>query len=66
MTHVAARARVPLKGLLVFLVVAAVLLLLGIVTVLRGVAADAARVDIVSVLDGKDRKSTRLNSSHLA
>ena len=52
MTHVAARARVPLKGLLVFLAVAAVLLLLGIVTVLRGVAADAARVDIVSVLDG--------------
>ena len=40
MTHVAARARVPLKGLLVFLAVAAVLLLLGIVTVLRGVAAD--------------------------
>ena len=52
MTHVAARARVPLKGLLVFLVVAAVLLLLGIVTVLRGMAADAARVNIVSVLDG--------------
>ena len=52
MTHVAARARVPLKGLLVFLAVAAVLLLLGIVTVLRGVAADAARVDIVTVLDG--------------
>ena len=46
MTHVAARARVPLKGLLVFLAVAAVLLLLGIVTVLRGVAADAARVDL--------------------
>ena len=41
MTHVAARARVPLKGLLVFLVVAAVLLLLGIVTGI-GVSSAAA------------------------
>lgn len=52
MTHVAARARVPKKGLLVFLVVAAVLLLLGALTVVRGIAADAARVNIVSVVDG--------------
>lgn len=52
MTHVAARARVPKKGLLVFLAVAAVLLLLGALTVVRGIAADAARVNIVSVVDG--------------
>lgn len=52
MTHVAARARVPKKGLLVFLVVAAVLLLLGALTVVRGIAADAGRVNIVSVVDG--------------
>lgn len=52
MTHVAARARVPKKGLLVFLVVAAVLLLLGALTVVRGIAADTARVNIVSVVDG--------------
>lgn len=52
MTHVAARARVPKKGLLVFLAVAAVLLLLGALTVVRGIAADAARVNVVSVLDG--------------
>ena len=35
MTHVAARARVPNKGLLVFLVVAAVLLLLYTLVALR-------------------------------
>lgn len=52
MTHVAARARVPKKGLLVFLAVAAVMLLLGALTVVRSLAADAARVSVVSVLDG--------------
>ena len=52
MTHVAARARVPKKGLLVFLAVAAALLLLGALTVARGIAAEAARVNVVSVVDG--------------
>ena len=52
MTHVAAQARVPRKGLLVFLAVAGALLLLGALSVLRGVAAEEARVDIVNVVDG--------------
>lgn len=52
MTHVAARARFPKKGLLVFLAVAAALLLLGALTVARGIAAEAARVNVVSVVDG--------------
>jgi len=53
MTHVAAQARVPKKGLLIFLAVAGTLLLLGTLSVLRGVLAEQARVDIVSVVDGR-------------
>lgn len=52
MTHVAAQARVPKKALTVFLVVAGVLLALGVLTVLRGVAEREAQVEIVQVVDG--------------
>lgn len=52
MTHVAAQARVPKKGLLIFLGVAGLLLLLGVLSVLKGIVDERSRVDIVSVVDG--------------
>ncbi|MDY6056086.1 nuclease [Micrococcus sp.] len=52
MTHVAAQARVPKKGLLAFLIIAAVLLGLGAMTVLRETARQNSTVEIVTVVDG--------------
>lgn len=52
MTHVAAQARFPKRGLLLFFGVAGLLLLLGTLSVARGMVAEESRVDIVRVVDG--------------
>lgn len=52
MTHVAAQARVPKKGLIVFLVVAGVLLALGAASAVRGLVVAHDTVEVVRVVDG--------------
>lgn len=52
MTHVAAQARVPTKALVVFLIVAALLLTLGALTVVRGMVLESRTVQVVNVVDG--------------
>ncbi len=52
MTHVAARARVPKKALIVFAVVAAIMLGLAAVSVVRGIVHESRRMQVVEVLDG--------------
>ena len=52
MTHVAAQARVPKKALVAFLIVAALLLTLGALTVVRGMLLERRTVQVVTVVDG--------------